>query len=159
MRTGTALHPHKRPYPKLIKHIQPGKLLNQRIERLVAYLLCRARPQRPPTCLCLLSRTAERKTRRWRRRGVRSKNYEEARTSYRQWRLAIKPILWADVTNDYACTPLPAARPWFDEPYNAHEPCHPYLLSRQNRFCSNAPSARLTIFSVLRAAKKPTIQV
>src|SRR6516162_7895821 len=92
-------------------------------------------------------RTAERKTRRWRRRGVRSKNYEEARTSYRQWRLAIKPILWADVTNDYA------------QAYNAYEPCHPYLLSRRNRFCSNAPSARLTIFSVLRAAKKPTIQV
>jgi len=43
--------------------------------------------------------------------------------------------------------------------YNAYEPCHPYLLSRQNRFCSNAPSARLTIFSVLRAAQKPTIQV
>jgi hypothetical protein len=52
---------------------------------------------------------AERKTRRWRRRGVRSKNYDEARTSYRQWRLAIKPILWAGVTNDYARTPLPSA--------------------------------------------------
>src|SRR5262249_16843845 len=43
--------------------------------------------------------------------------------------------------------------------YNAYEPSHPYLLSKQNRFCSNPPSARLTIFSVLRAAQKPTIQV
>jgi hypothetical protein len=57
------------------------------------------------------------------------------------------------------CQAAGTARRWFNEAYNAYEPCHPYLLSRQNRFCSNAPSARLTIFSVLRAAKKPTIQV
>src|SRR5262249_54243214 len=48
--------------------------------------------------------------RRWRRRGVRSENYDEAHTSYRQWRLAIKPILWAGVTSDCARTPVfPAA--------------------------------------------------
>ena len=71
-------------------------------------------PSCPSCCASDQARRARRtrrkeNPRRWRRRGVRSKNYDEAHTSYRQWRLAIKPILWAGVTNDCARTPLPAA--------------------------------------------------
>jgi len=48
--------------------------------------------------------------RRYRRRGVRSENYDEAHTSYRQWRLAIKPILWVGVTSDCARRLFPPPR-------------------------------------------------